>query len=184
VDLGGRSAETKATSPVPLPSEFCVENWFILPSTSVVRRDIFNQCGGFCEEFKQPGDEDPFILVNHPRERTVAYVPEPLVLYRAPNPADLAVKYAPGHRLFAQLVRKRYVRRARPLIRLNNRFHPSNLIVSAARRLDKADIGGAALDLWRSLLLSPSHCLSGSVITRLLRPASFGRAFKAILHSR
>ena len=183
-DKDGRRLKNRAVTQPPCISQVFAEDWVVLPSTAVLARDVFERVGGFCEKFRRPGGEDPYLWLLAREQGPFVYVPEPLVIYQMPDAADISRKYGPGNELLFQLVHERYGRRALPLIRLGNRYRAAQLIASACSRLDGGDMRGGLTDLWRSLLLSPSHVLSGPVLKRILRPANLNRALKSLLRPR
>jgi hypothetical protein len=184
IDPNNRTWGTKAVSQPPSVSQLFDEDWLVLPSTAVLTRAAFERCGGFCEKFRRPGGEDPYLWLRMREQGPFVYLPEMLVRYRTPAPADLGLKYAQGTKMLLELIRERYGKRALPLVRFFNRYGAAQLIASACSRLDSGDTRGALADLWRSVLLSPPHVLSGEVLRRIARPAAFGRALKSVFHPR
>src|SRR5208282_1382683 len=87
-----------------------LEHWWpIQPSAVTIRREIFNKCGGFPENFKSFGGFDDVYFWMLAREQgPFEYVAEPLVQYRILPFLDRMEKYATGFRLFSRHMHERY----------------------------------------------------------------------------
>jgi glycosyltransferase involved in cell wall biosynthesis len=59
----GRSYVWPERAHAPSMDEMLAAWWPIVPSTVVMRRTAFVACGGFCEQFKVPGYEDPDLWI-------------------------------------------------------------------------------------------------------------------------
>jgi glycosyltransferase involved in cell wall biosynthesis len=114
VDEEDRPTALSITPPhkghAPSLSELLTEWWPILPSTAMIRRDVFETCGGFPEALR--AYEDPYLFLLAREHGEFAYVPEPLVRYRRLPVGERMEKYAPYQRLFIRMVRQRYGRTA------------------------------------------------------------------------
>ena len=128
------------------------EWWCILPSTAVMRRSIFDRCGGFAEEFGpcDYGGSDVLMWIRARDRAPFRFVPEQLVRYqvsdlpghlakRMPNfpggPNDgrqnsRARSLVQGEEILIRLVRREYGRRARGLIN-NHRTKQAEMLTVA-----------------------------------------------------
>ncbi len=113
--------------------------WWILPTTTLIRRDVYLAVGGFNDQFKgSRGFADGwfFLLI---RERgPFVYLPEPLARHRTLPVMDRMEKYAPGFVTFSRLVRERYGEVGNQAIR--QRAEWRSLIESGVRALDAGRI--------------------------------------------
>lgn len=91
--------------------------WPMFTSAALMRRDVFDKCGGFSEEFNTPGFEDPYLWLLMREHGPFAYVPERLVRYRYHPIEERIEKYAVGYRIFRRLVERRYGRTAERLLK-------------------------------------------------------------------
>ncbi|MFZ0890314.1 MAG: glycosyltransferase [Candidatus Binataceae bacterium] len=122
----------------PSFDELLREWWYVLPSTVVMRRSILDRCGGFEERFGRCRyGEDAYIWLLAREIAPFRLIPSPLVRYRVatvrehhakreaarggsdPAPGEQADphRYVHGELVFERLLRERYGRRAKPLIR-------------------------------------------------------------------
>jgi len=63
--------------------------WNILPSTVVMRRTIFDLCGGFSEQFgRSYGGADAYFFLLAREHGSFVRLPEPLTIYTVRSPAD------------------------------------------------------------------------------------------------
>ena len=127
-----------AYSREPSLDDLLREWWWILPSAAVMRRSIFDRCGGFAEEFgpRGYGGSDVLMWIRARDRAPFRFVPEQLVRYqvsdlpgylakRMPNfpggpneggPDSRARSLVQGEEILIRLVRREYGRRARGLI--------------------------------------------------------------------
>ncbi len=127
-----------AYSREPSLDDLLREWWWILPSAAVMRRSIFDRCGGFAEEFgpRGYGGSDVLMWIRARDRAPFRFVPEQLVHYqvsdlpgylakRMPNfpggpneggPDSRARSLVQGEEILIRLVRREYGRRARGLI--------------------------------------------------------------------
>ncbi|MDQ2900453.1 MAG: glycosyltransferase family 2 protein, partial [Acidobacteriota bacterium] len=61
MDGEGNRGKTFHCGGPPSMDDLLRGGWTILPSAVVMPRSIYGRCGGFCEEFKGPGGDDPFM---------------------------------------------------------------------------------------------------------------------------
>jgi glycosyltransferase involved in cell wall biosynthesis len=160
------------------PFPFCFFGASIVPSTWVVRRSTLERSGGFCETFKgAQGYEDCWMLLLLRDLGEFVYLPDKLTLYRVPLAPQflIADKYIPGVETFAKLVKKRYGRRGRPLIRRITDHHCRALLSKIAHQMDRRDRVGAMHSLLRIARLRPAYFLSAAFTGRLLLPQNLQR---------
>jgi len=101
----------------PSMEELLTRWWPVFTSATVMRRDALDKCGGFSEEFKMPGFEDPYLWLLMREQGPFAYLPQRLVRYRCHPARERMEKYAAGYQVFCRLVEQRYGRMAKRLLR-------------------------------------------------------------------
>lgn len=81
----------------PTLDDLLREWWYILPSTVVMRRSIFDICGGFSEEFGRRGfgGEDVLMWIQARARAHFRFVPEQLVRYLVSDPLVHLAKRIP-----------------------------------------------------------------------------------------
>ena len=108
----------------------------LLPSTVVIRREKYDEIGGFCERFgvNKPQCEDAWFCIVARERGPFRYVAEPLALYTVPlsfdarlrrrgialgggSPEPEIARMLTNYELMARLANERYGRRARRLLR-------------------------------------------------------------------
>ena len=110
-DYGREVPETFFTADcdhAPSMEELLSRWWPITTSTVVMRRATFERCGGFSEQFRSAGYEDPYLWLLAREQGKFVFVNEPLVLYRTEPVVERMEKYKPGCATFVRLVRQRY----------------------------------------------------------------------------
>jgi len=152
----------------PVPFSLLPE--YIYPSTWVVPREIFERTGGFSEAFKGPGYEDSWMLMVLRELGEFVYIPERLVLYRVAHPAESADKYGPGVSIFIDLLKKRYGRQAKVLIRGVKKGQCRSLLSKVAYQMNRRDRLGALHTLLRIATLQPGYFFTSEFIARLRLP--------------
>ena len=91
----------------PTMRELLARPWNVVPSQLVVRRDIFDRCGGFHERFIT-SCEDLYFLLNAREYGHFRCVPEPLLRKETRPLYPKALEREPECDLFVELVRERY----------------------------------------------------------------------------
>jgi glycosyltransferase involved in cell wall biosynthesis len=144
--------------------------WKIVPTMVVMRKSVFDSCGGFSEEFIRCGGEDPYLWLLAREHGPFEYVAEALVTYHDPDIADFADKYGPNAAIFERLVRKRYGRRAKRIIRSTRTYIAHGLLAKALQEIDRREYGNSFHTFGRLIAYRPQF---------LLRPYFFSRIFSA-----
>ncbi len=139
----------------------------IYPSAVTMRRFAYELCGGFDEKLPRLADHYLWMLVREHGE--FAYVAEPLAIYRTTDFVLLADKYLPGFDSFVRAVRRRYGKRARPLVADFSRVFAGSLVARAVRQLNDGSTLAALWSLGRAFALSPSYFLELPLGSRVLR---------------
>src|SRR5271166_2872475 len=91
----------------PTMKELLAQPWNVVPSQLVVRRDVFERCGGFHERFIT-SCEDLYFLLNAREHGHFRCVPEPLLRKETRPLYPKALEREPECDLFVELVRERY----------------------------------------------------------------------------
>jgi len=146
------------------PFPICSLEFGILPSTWVVPRSFLERSGGFSEAFKGAGYEDLWVPLLLRELGEFVYVPEKLTLYRAGYRFD---KYLLELPVFVRLVRGRYGRKAKGLIRLAKNGQCRAQLSNMAHQMNCGDRIGAMHSLIRIAKLRPTYFLSSEFIGRL-----------------
>jgi glycosyltransferase involved in cell wall biosynthesis len=100
----------------PTMEEMLARPWNVVPSQFVVRRDVFERCGGFHERFIT-SCEDIYFLLNARECGAFRCVPEPLLRKTTRPLYPKALEREPECDLFVELVRERYGASASGFIR-------------------------------------------------------------------
>jgi glycosyltransferase involved in cell wall biosynthesis len=99
----------------PTMQQLLANPWNVVPSQFVVRRDVFERCGGFHERFIT-SCEDRYFLLNAREYGHFRCVPEPLLRKTTRPLYPKALEREPECDLFVELVRARYGSSAHGLI--------------------------------------------------------------------
>jgi len=166
--FGEEAAVRELLKKRPVPFSLLAE--FIYPSTWVVPRETFERTGGFSEAFKGPGYEDSWMLLMLRELGDFVYIPERLVLYRVAHPAESADKYGPGVSVFIDLMKKRYGRHAKVMIRGAKKGQCRSLLSKVAYQMNRHDRLGALHTLLRIAALQPAYFFTSEFIARLRLP--------------
>jgi glycosyltransferase involved in cell wall biosynthesis len=117
--------------------------WPILPSAVTMRRDVYNNCGGFDERFKGAGGFAEYLWIRARESGRYCYVPEPLVIYCLTPFVERMHKYASGYKVYQQLLSQRYGLVGQQHIRRNAQLYAWLLTLRGIRCLAERDIAGA-----------------------------------------
>ncbi len=149
--------------------------WPIFTSTVVMRRDTFERCGGFSEEFRSPSYEDPYLWLLAREQGEFVYVPEALVLYRTEPAVARSEKYLEGCKVFARLVRQRYGRKGNRLVRQIIDGQAFSLSHEGLLAMLRGDRKRARQALMLALRYKPFHSRSLMRLLRTLLPPILAR---------
>jgi glycosyltransferase involved in cell wall biosynthesis len=151
----------------------------IYPTTAVVRKSVFDACGGFEERFgRRPGFHDTYLWLRLREHGEFVHVPVPLAIYRETEYAKHADKYGASRVLF-RLVRQRYGKAARPLMQAASGWLASSLATKALGQLDRRENIGAALTLTRLTTIRPAFL--AQIAGRLVLPQN-RRRMRTLFH--
>jgi glycosyltransferase involved in cell wall biosynthesis len=161
----------------PSIDEMLAKWWPIVPSTVVMRRSAFEACGGFCEEFKAPGYEDPDLWIRAREYGEFIYLPERLTCYTTSEVrAERMEKYMSSRSLFFRRVRQRYGHRADELIRSTVRNYTNWLGHQGRLAMQRHDPAAARIYFARILRHQPTHFKSALRLLKTYLPAPLARA--------
>jgi glycosyltransferase involved in cell wall biosynthesis len=161
----------------PSMDEMLAKWWPIVPSTVVMRRSIFDACGGFCEEFKTPGYEDPDLWIRAREYGEFIYLPESLTYYTISElRTERMEKYTSSRALFFRRLRQRYGSRADELIRSTVRNYTNWLGYQGLLAMQQRDPARARACFMRILRHHPTHLKSALRLLRSFLPAPVARA--------
>jgi hypothetical protein len=146
------------------------------PSAVVMRRDVFERCGGFCEEFRAPGYEDPWLWLLAREHGDFRRVHQALVLYRTARQPERIEKYAAGFRVFARLVKQRYGPRGAALVRHFRDSYVSALGYRGLLAMSRGDKRGARHAFLRALNYDPFSARTMLRMARTFMPLRLARA--------
>jgi glycosyltransferase involved in cell wall biosynthesis len=151
--------------------------WPIVPSTVVMRRSAFEQCGGFWQEFKTPGYEDPDLWIRVREHGEFIYLPERLTYYTTNELRhERMEKYMSSRDLFFDRLRQRYGHRADELIRSTVRNYTNWLGYQGLLAMQRRDPAAARSYFVRILRHQPTHLKSALRLLRTFLPAALARA--------
>jgi glycosyltransferase involved in cell wall biosynthesis len=161
----------------PSMDEMLTNWWPIVPSTVLMRRSTFEACGGFCEDFKTPGYEDPDLWIRAREHGDFIYVPERLAYYTTDQlRAERMEKYVKSRSLFFRRLRQRYGHRADGLIRSTVRSYTNWLSHQGLLAMQQQDPAAARAYFARILRRQPTHVKSALRFIRTFLPAPVARA--------
>ncbi len=151
--------------------------WPIVPSTVVMRRSAFEACGGFCEDFKTAGYEDPDLWLRVREHGEFIYLPEKLTYYTTSElRTERMEKYMGSRELFFRRLRQRYGYRANRLIESIIRNYVNWLSYQGLLAMQRGDQTLARAYFARILRHHPTHLKSALRLLRTFLPTSLARA--------
>jgi glycosyltransferase involved in cell wall biosynthesis len=160
----------------PSMAEMLTTWWPIVPSTVVMRRSVFIACGGFSEEFKSPGYEDPDLWIRAREYGEFAYLPERLTYYTTSElRTERMEKYMSARALFFRRLRQRYGHRADKLIQSTVRNYTNWLGYQGLLAMQRRDPAAARVYFARILRHQPTHLKSALRLLRTFLPTSVAR---------
>jgi len=135
IDSGGARPEGAES---PTMNELLAHPWNVVPSQFVVRRSVFDKCGGFHERFRT-SCEDLYFLLGAREHGRFRCVPEPLLRKETRPLYPKALERESECDLFVELVRERYGSSADGLVagfrrsRVKVLRHLGRLLIDAGR---------------------------------------------------
>ena len=106
--MGQQNAQsTRSGLESPTMEEMLTFPWYVVPSQFVVRRNVFERCGGFHEPF-MASSEDRYFVLNAREHGHFRCVSEPLLRKETRPLYPKALERERGCDLFVELVRRRY----------------------------------------------------------------------------
>jgi glycosyltransferase involved in cell wall biosynthesis len=178
IEAGERGARVVKAGRAPRMDDL-FQGASIAPSTVLMRRSTFEQCGGFREEFRSAGYEDTYMWLLARERGDFEYISEPLAVHRGAPLAEQAWKYSSNLPTFTRLVRRRYGKAADPLIEHRKSYFAPGLLQMALQRMGRGNIPGAMRAMLMLLRLKPSYLLSTGLVARLFRRKVFERLMRA-----
>lgn len=160
----------------PSMDELLAGWWPILTSAVVMRRETFVRCGGFSEEFRSAGYEDPFLWLLAREQGEFIYVAEPLVRYRAESALQRMRRYARGGRIFTGLVRARYGHAGRRLAAEVVRAETAAIGHEGLLAMRRGDRTQARRAFLLALRCDPLDLRNGLRLLRTFLPLTLARA--------
>jgi glycosyltransferase involved in cell wall biosynthesis len=176
----GREIAPSCVSPEgahpPSMHEMLTRLWPIVTSTVVMRREAFQACGGFSEEFKF-GYEDPDLWIRAREQGHFIYVPEPLTYYTLiEERSERMEKYLTSQAVFFRRLRQRYGVAAEELIRRTVHSYTNWLGYQGLLALRAGNRAEARRYFARILRRQPTHLKSALRYIRTFLPAPIARA--------
>jgi glycosyltransferase involved in cell wall biosynthesis len=176
----GREVAASCVSPEsahpPSMHEMLTRLWPILTSTVVMRRQTFQACGGFSEEFKF-GYEDPDLWIRAREHGRFIYLAEPLTYYTLiEERTERMEKYLTSQAVFFRRLRHRYGKAAEELIQRTVRNYTNWLGYQGLLALRAGDRAEARCYFARILRRHPTHMKSALRYIRTFMPTPIARA--------
>jgi glycosyltransferase involved in cell wall biosynthesis len=180
VSRNGREVAPSCVSPErahpPTMHEMLAQLWPILTSTVVMRRQTFQACGGFSEEFKF-GYEDPDLWIRAREHGHFIYIAESLTYYTLiEERTERMEKYLTSQAVFFRRLRQRYGEAAEELIRRTVRSYTNWLGYQGLLAMQAGDRAAARGYFARILRRQPTHMKSVLRYLRTFLPAPIARA--------
>jgi glycosyltransferase involved in cell wall biosynthesis len=183
MDESGRLLEPTRAGRAPSHRDLLQKAWPILTSAVTVRRSAFEKAGGFCEEFKGCGGDDPYMWLLLSEHGQFEYVAQPLMIYRLISPVAVVEKYERGRQTFARLVAARYGVAAEKLVRGSQYYFSGMLLKAAVDEIDAGNLTGAATLMCRAFAYRPSLALNPTLCMRLFNIRNAKRIAKSFLNA-
>jgi glycosyltransferase involved in cell wall biosynthesis len=160
----------------PSMNELLTRLWPIITSTVVMRRQTFQACGGFSEEFKF-GYEDPDLWIRAREHGHFVYVAEPLTYYTLiEERTERMEKYLTSQAVFFRRLRQRYGEAAEELIYRTVRSYTNWLGYQGLLAMRAGKQAEARSYFARILRRHPTHMKSALRYIRTFLPAPIARA--------
>ncbi len=153
----------------------------ILPSTVVMRREVFERCGGFCEQFFPNCFEDPYLWILAREHGEFIYIPDCLATYRMRD-RKISGSYLRNGRLFLKLVQERYGSKAEKLL-AETRNHLAVVALQEALKLvNDGELREARFWLREALRFRASLFFQPDLVWRIASSRNLKRIFRACNH--
>jgi glycosyltransferase involved in cell wall biosynthesis len=182
-DSEGRDLGTCVVGPAfahaPALSEMLQRLWPIMPSAVMMRRETYEACGRFPEQFRSYGYEDAFFWMRARECGRFHYIPEALGTWRFalfPRPLKRAGMNRRSGDLFVRLVRERYGADASGLVRSRLRASRSILGYIGLNALKAGDPYAARRAFINALRIDPSRVKNYLRLIRTFLPPGVARA--------
>jgi glycosyltransferase involved in cell wall biosynthesis len=160
----------------PSMDEMLTTWWPIVPSTVVIRRSVFEACGGFCEEFRTPGHEDTDLWIRAREYGEFIFLSQRLSYYTTDElRAARMERYISSRSLFFRRLRRRYGHRADRLINSTVRNYNNWLGYQGLLAMQRQDLVAARFFFARILRHQPTHLKSALRLIRTFLPAPMAR---------
>jgi glycosyltransferase involved in cell wall biosynthesis len=160
----------------PSMHELLTRLWPIITSTVVMRRQTFQACGGFSEEFKF-GYEDPDLWIRTREHGHFIYVAEPLTYYTLiEERAERMEKYLTSQAVFFRRLRQRYGEAAEELIHRTVHSYTNWLGYQGLLAMRAGERAEARRYFARILRRHPTHMKSALRYIRTFLPEPIARA--------
>jgi glycosyltransferase involved in cell wall biosynthesis len=176
----GREIAPSCVSPErahsPSMHELLTLLWPIITSTVVMRRETFQACGGFSEEFKF-GYEDPDLWIRAREHGHFIYIAEPLTYYTLiEERTERMEKYLTSQAVFFRRLRQRYGEAAEELIHRTVHSYTNWLGYQGLLAMRAGERAEARRYFARILRRHPTHMKSALRYIRTFLPAPIARA--------
>ncbi len=180
VDRSGRQIAPSCVPPdqahPPSLNEMLNRLWPIITSTVIMRRRVFEECGGFSEEFVF-GYEDPDLWIRVRELGHFIYLPQPLTYYTLiEDRVERMEKYLTSQTVFFRRLRQRYGDAAEGVIRRTVRSYTNWLGYQGLIAMQSGNAALARSYFVRILRRNPTHFKSVLRYIRTFMPAPLVRA--------
>jgi glycosyltransferase involved in cell wall biosynthesis len=183
VDWNGRALSTTMIGPdqahAPSLEELLHRLWPIMPSAVLMRRSVAQDCGGFSELFRGYGFEDVQCWMLARERGSFAYLPEPLVRWRASRFSKLRGRQGEvreASRIFTRLMQERFGVSAAPLIQSRLRAPRSILGYTGLLAMRAGDRVSARVAFIHAVRLDPFRLRNYLRLARTFLPPRLARA--------
>ena len=163
----------------PTLDEMLSRLWPIMPSAVIMRRSIFDACGGFSEEFRSYGFEDVIFWLRVREEGAFHYLPECLVKWRFslfPSPLKTRWRKPEACITFDRILRERYGISSDRLLAARARANRSILGYIGLRALRDGNRASAREAFRRALQMKPTRVKSILRYLKTYLPLGMARA--------
>jgi len=183
VDWAGRALNTTMIgvdqAHAPSLDELLHRLWPIMPSAVLMRRSVLQDCGGFSELFRGYGFEDVYCWMLVRERGGFAYLPEPMVRWRASRFSKLRGRQREvreAAEIFTRLVQERYGVSADALIQSRLRASRSILGYTGLLAMRAGDRVSARAAFIHAVRLDPFRLRNYLRLGRTFLPSRLARA--------